>query len=412
MTSTPIKPIRSEVDYQAALQRIEMLMDAEDNTPEADELDVLATLVDLYEDQHYPIDCPNPIAAIRFRMEQTGLSTRDLIPFIGSRAKVSEVLSGKRPLTLQMARALHEHLGIPAEVLLRQPDATLRETPGGVDYSKFPLAAMAKLGWIEKGRNLKDQAEEIVLHLIDRAGGFSTLAAVLYRKNDGARQNAKMDRYALEAWCLQLLATARETPLSVAYQGGIITEELARQVVKLSWSKEGPKLAKEYLANHGIHLIYLPHLPRTHLDGAALKLPDGTPVIGLTLRYDRLDNFWFCLMHELAHVTLHMQPGMDDIFIDDLSLGEIETIDSDSKETEADQWAQEVLIPSEVWSKSAVRSQPTPSVVVELAHELGIHPAIVAGRVRKEMHNYRLLTHFVGSGEVRKHFERLRYSST
>jgi HTH-type transcriptional regulator / antitoxin HigA len=212
MTSTPIKPIRSEVDYQVALQRIETLMDVEDNTPEADELDVLATLVDLYEEQHYPIDCPDPIAAIRFRMEQAGLSARDLVPFIGSRAKVSEVLSEKRPLTLQMVRALHEHLGIPAEVLLRQPGVSLPEIPGDVDYSKFPLAAMAKLGWIEKGGNLKDRAEEIVLNLIDRAGGFSTVATVLYRKNDGARQNAKMDRYALEAWCLQLLATAREMP--------------------------------------------------------------------------------------------------------------------------------------------------------------------------------------------------------
>jgi HTH-type transcriptional regulator / antitoxin HigA len=191
----------------------------------------------------------------------------------------------------------------------------------------------------------------------------------------------------------------------VVYQDGIITEELARQLVKLSWSKEGPKLAKEFLANHGVHLIYLPHLPRTHLDGAALKLSDGTPVIGLTLRYDRLDNFWFCLMHELAHVTLHMQAGMEDVFIDDLSLGDVETVDSDSKETEADQWAQEVLIPSEVWSNSAVSSQPTSSVVVELAHELGIHPAIVAGRVRKELHNYHLLTHFVGSGEVHKHLK-------
>jgi HTH-type transcriptional regulator/antitoxin HigA len=171
--------------------------------------------------------------------------------------------------------------------------------------------------------------------------------------------------------------------------------------VKLSWSKDGPKLAKEYLAHHGIHLIYLPHLPRTYLDGVALKLTDGTPVIGLTLRYDRLDNFWFCLCHELAHITLHMNGETNAIFIDDLSLGAVD----DNRESEADQWAQDVLIPSDVWNQSTIRSNPRPVDIVNLAHELGIHPAIVAGRVRKELHNYHLLTHYVGNGEVRNLFE-------
>lgn len=406
MNSTAIKPIRTEADYEAALQRIDSLMEAEAETPEADELEVLATLVELYEEKHFPIGWPNPIEAIRFRMDQAGLAARDLIPLLGSRAKVSEVLSGKRSLTLQMIRALHEHLRIPAEVLLRQPGASLPEIPMDLDWSRFPLAAMAKLGWIEPGRNLKDQAEEIIRDLMKRAGGAEALPTALYRKNDGARQNAKMDAYALKAWCYQLLAEARSTALPSTYRQGSITQDFARNLVRLSWLQEGPRLAKEFLANHGIHLIYLPHLPRTHLDGAALKLPDETPVIGLTLRYDRLDNFWFCLCHELAHVTLHMQKGMDEAFFDDLSLGDVEEVETDDKEAEADQWAQEVLIPAEVWAASSVKEQATPTAVVELAHELGIHPAIVAGRVRKELHNYRLLSHYVGNGEVRKFLNR------
>jgi HTH-type transcriptional regulator / antitoxin HigA len=406
MNSTAIKPIRTEDDYEAALHRIDSLMEAEAETPEADELEVLATLVELYEEKHFPIGWPNPIEAIRFRMEQAGLSARDLIPLLGSRAKVSEVLSGKRSLTLQMIRALHEHWGIPAEVLLRQPGASLPEIPLDLDWSRFPLAAMAKLGWIDSGRNLKEQAEEIIRDLMERAGGADVLPEGLYRKNDGARQNAKMDAYALKAWCYQLLAEARATVLPIAYRQGSITQDFARNLVRLSWLQEGPRLAKEFLANHGIHLIYLPHLPRTHLDGAALKLPDGTPVIGLTLRYDRLDNFWFCLCHELAHVALHMQQGMDEAFFDDLSLGNVEGIETDEKEAEADQWAQEALIPAKVWAASSVKENATPTAVVELAHELGIHPAIVAGRVRKELHNYRLLTHYVGNGEVRKFLNR------
>ena len=117
-----IKPIRSERDYEAALHRISELMDTEADGPESDELDVLVDLVELYEDKQVRMSYPGPIAAIKFRMEQSCLRPADLAPFIGSRAKVSEILSGKRAFTMPMARALHEHLGIPADVLLREPE--------------------------------------------------------------------------------------------------------------------------------------------------------------------------------------------------------------------------------------------------------------------------------------------------
>ena len=116
---THIRPVRTEADYETALARIDALMDADPDSPEARELDMLVDLVDLYESRHEPMEYPDPVSAIEFRMEQAGLKPRDLIPFIGSRAKVSEVLSGKRAITMTMARALHEHLGIPADVLLR-----------------------------------------------------------------------------------------------------------------------------------------------------------------------------------------------------------------------------------------------------------------------------------------------------
>src|SRR5881296_518031 len=105
-----IRAIRTEADYEAALARINDLMDAESGTTEGEELDVLTDLVELYEAKHVPMGFPSPLGAIQFRMEQSGLSPRDLIPFMGSRAKVSEVLSGKRPVTMQMARALHANL--------------------------------------------------------------------------------------------------------------------------------------------------------------------------------------------------------------------------------------------------------------------------------------------------------------
>jgi HTH-type transcriptional regulator / antitoxin HigA len=400
-----IRAIRSEADYEATLTRINDLMDAEGGTPEGEELDVLTDLVELYEAKHVPMGFPSPLGAIRFRMEQSGLSPRDLIPFMGSRAKVSEVLSGKRQLTMQMARALHANLGIPADVLLQQPGGELHSALEGVEWHRFPLAEMAKHEWIKKRRNLESHAEEIMRDLISRAGGEYVLPAAFFRKNDHARVNAKTDPYSLKAWCWEVLARANACRLPVGFKPGTVDLSFLRKVTMLSWSQDGPRLAQEFLANHGIHLVYLEHLPRTHLDGAALQLADGTPVIGLTLRYDRLDNFWFCLLHELAHIGLHMSgTNNNEAFIDDLSLRDVQSARRDPRETEADEWAENGLIPEDVWNTSKVKDNPTPLAVMELAQRLGVHPAIIAGRIRHETRNFRLLSHFVGTGTLRRQF--------
>ena len=115
-----IKPIKTARDYRKVLQEIDQLMEAKANTPEGDRLDVLVTLAEAWESKHHPIDPPDPVEAIRFAMEQRGLSRSDLQPYIGSRARVSEILTHKRPLTLPMIRKLHAGLGIPADVLIRE----------------------------------------------------------------------------------------------------------------------------------------------------------------------------------------------------------------------------------------------------------------------------------------------------
>ena len=113
--------IKSEKDYEEALSSIEVLMDARPDAPEMDELELLTALVEIYEDRHYPMDPPDPMEAIKFRMDQMGLRQKDLIPFIGSKSKVSEVLNRKRSLTLAMMRALNKGLGISTEILLGNP---------------------------------------------------------------------------------------------------------------------------------------------------------------------------------------------------------------------------------------------------------------------------------------------------
>lgn len=117
--ATDLKPIRTEADYEAALAEVERLWGAKSGTPEGDRLDVLATLIDAYEAKHYPMDPPDPVEAIRFRMEQQGLTRKDLEPMIGPRNRVADVLNRKRSLSIDMIRQLHSGLGISADVLIR-----------------------------------------------------------------------------------------------------------------------------------------------------------------------------------------------------------------------------------------------------------------------------------------------------
>jgi HTH-type transcriptional regulator/antitoxin HigA len=115
-----ISPVKTKADYRAALEEIESLMAAKANTPEGDRLDILATLVEAYERMHFPMDLPDAVDAIKFRMEQSNLTVKDLEPVIGRKNRVYEILSRKRPLTLRMIEGLYARFGIPAESLLRQ----------------------------------------------------------------------------------------------------------------------------------------------------------------------------------------------------------------------------------------------------------------------------------------------------
>lgn len=117
--ATDLKPLRTEADYEAALAEVERLWGAKSDTPDGDRLDVLATLIEVYEAKHYPMDPPDPIEAIKFRMEQQGLTRKDLEPIFGTRNRASEILNRRRGLSIEMIRQLHDRLGISAEVLIR-----------------------------------------------------------------------------------------------------------------------------------------------------------------------------------------------------------------------------------------------------------------------------------------------------
>jgi HTH-type transcriptional regulator/antitoxin HigA len=395
--------IKNEEDYDTALSRIEQLMDAKPGSAEMDELELLTALVEMYEERHFPIDPPDPIEAVRFRMEQLGLAQKDLVPFIGTKSKVSEVLNGKRKLTLAMMRSLNKGLGISAEVLLKEPGANFPDELQNMEWSRFPIVEMAKRGWIPESDDIKEKAEELIRDFIAQAGGSEALPTGFLRQGRRGRYNPKMDHYALAAWCIRVLSLARKNPLRAKYIKGSVKLITLQEVARLSYFDNGPLLAREYLEKHGIHLVVVPHLAKTYLDGAAFLLPDETPVIGLTLRYDRIDNFWFCLLHELAHVSKHLSAA-EPLIIDDLDIRGRKGQAEDETEKEADEMTRDGLIPKKVWAKRPFGDKATTAELYALAAELKIHPAIIAGRIRYEQNNYKLLSKHVGNKQIRKHF--------
>ena len=395
--------IKNEKDYDTALSRIEQLMSAKSGTAKMDELELLTALVEMYEEQHFPVNPPDPIDAIKFRMEQIGLVQKDMIPYIGTKSKVSEVLNGKRPLTLTMMRSLNKSLGISAEVLLKEPGAGFPDQIQDMEWSKFPLIEMAKRNWIPMLDGIREKAEELIRDFIEQAGGLDAVPKPCFRQRKIGRYNSKMDLIALTAWCIRVQFIALKNPLKTKYIKNSIKLRTLQEVVRLSYFDNGPLLAKEYLEKHGIHLIVVLHLPKTYLDGAAILLPDGTPVIGLTLRYDRIDYFWFCLLHELAHVSKHLSASHR-LIIDDLDLRGKKVETEDIIEKEADEMTRNGLIPKRIWDRKSVSGKASTEEVYALAEKLKIHPAIIAGRIRFEQNNYKLLSRHVGNKQIRKHF--------
>lgn len=232
---------------------------------------------------------------------------------------------------------------------------------------------------------------------------LDTVPKPCFRQGKRGRYNPKMDLFALTAWCIRVQSIAQKNPLKITYKKNSIKLNTMQEIARLSYFENGPLLAKEYLEKHGIHLIVVPHLPKTYLDGAAILLPDGTPVIGLTLRYDRIDYFWFCLLHELAHVSKHLSVS-DRLIIDDFDLREISIETEDIIEKEADKMARNGLIPKRIWDRKQISGKASTAEVYALAEKLKIHPAIIAGRVRFEQNNYKLLSRHVGNKQIRKHF--------
>lgn len=388
----PVRLIESETEYAAALGQMAELM-ANDPAPSSDSerlLKTLAVLVRDYESVRYPIAPPAPIEAIKFRMDQQGLAPKDLIPYLGSRSRVSEILAGKRPLTLPMIRNLHRGLGIPAASLLSE--SAKADTELDLDWKRVPFTEMKKRGWINQIPRNGAEAKHL---LASWMGPVRTSElAPLYRRH--VRCAKAVDHEKLMVWTAQVAKTAIAHPPSGKFDPDW-SPDFLKDVARISVFKDGPSLVKEFLDQHGIVLVIEGALS-PWLDGATMMCRN-VPVIALTLRHDRLDNFWFVVMHELVHLFKHL--GTEAVpFYDDLDSDD----QADPKEVEADKLAGDILIPSEEWRTSPASRLRSADAANHLAQRLRIHPAIVAGKIRKTYKDYRVLSGLVGQGEVRKHF--------
>lgn len=399
-----IRPIRSNADHEQALLQLTSLLE-QDPAPDSDEgaeLDLLATLIEKYEADRFPIELPTPLEAIRFRMDQLGLRNKDLVPCLGSASKVSEVLNGKRPLSLSMIRALHDDLGIPAEVLIKDPDASAGAA-GDLNPGDYPAREMHRRGYFSNAPASWPEAKKRLGSLLPkflRDAGVREASPAYCRSTAHYRQGKTLKPEALEAWQARILLRSRQRH-TARYEPGTIDQAFLARMADLSILEEGPRLAREMLEKHGIAVVVERHLPQTYLDGAAFLRDDGAPVIGLTLRHDKLDNFWFTLLHELAHAGWHLAAERTAIFDD---IGESAT---DEIEREADAIAAEALIPETEWRGANLARNAAPAAVASFARRLNRHPAIVVGRLQRELGNCRLLAGSpgVGRGKVRRQFE-------
>lgn len=403
--------IKTYDEYKSVLQAAEELvaLDPAAGTPEADRLELLTVLVEDFERRHFAIPTPDPIDAIEFRMAEQGLRQKDLVPMLGSRSRVSEVLSRKRPLTVQMIRGLTTGLGIPAEILVGEPQTrtSQQEVDKELDLGKFPVKEMEKRGWFKSLKiSVQTSPEDRVRAFLSQIGGRAP-AHALYRRQFRGDEVSSKSYYSVLAWTARILIRAKDLEVDVLgkYEPSRISPPLLRELAQLSWFDRGPALVQEFLAKCGVVFIVEPRLPNTLIDGTALLTERGTPVIGLTLRYDRVDYFWYTVIHELVHVWKHLNQ-VGEAFID-----RVENMEATSPvEKEANRLARDALIPRAHWRRSQAFMAPTRESIQQLADNVHVHPAVVAGRLQHETGRYDAFRDLLGQGEVRKLFPNLIFT--
>ncbi|MGE3280092.1 MAG: XRE family transcriptional regulator [Alphaproteobacteria bacterium] len=332
------------------------------------------------------------------------LSQRELAELLNMKEQQVQRYERERYAGISLARYQRtlEVLGIELQPRLLPLDESETRAIVEPEPNEIPtdvLREIRKRGWVElppdSGRD--DQARCIALYIGE---GASLAKGVPYHRKSVSAKPDDAEK-ALAAWRVRVLRVAAERRSQVRARFNIADPSWVKDLIALSIYPDGPLRAAEMLRAKGILLVVEPQLPHTLLDGAALLLLDGgVPVVGLTLRHDRLDNFWYTLLHELGHVFLHFNHGLEAGFLDD----DLDGPSTDQVETEADSFARSQLLPDEVWNVSPARFARSPTLISSFAQSRNIHPAIVAGRIRRDRNDYRIFGDLIGRGQVRRLF--------
>lgn len=342
-----------------------------------------------------------PAALVHARIA-AGLSQTDLAERLGmkpqqvQRYEASSYAGASLERLIDVAKVLNVHV----TGIFEREDAAKGAvfSWGNVEeivWKQFPAREMAKRGWFDVPRKA-DVFERARDYFMQAAG--PQFAAAYHRKK--MHGSAVPNEYALLAWQARILERARgmvETHDPPEFE---FDDRWIGDLVALTSRSDGPRQAQAFLLSKGILLTTEKHLSGTYLDGGAMLDRDGRPVIGLTLRYDRLDNFWFVLLHEIGHVFLHLMEGMRYDFFDEEGATE-----NDKVEREADRFALDSLIPQGKWDECLSRFALSEEAVQIDARNLRLDASIIAGRIRKERGDYTILTNLVGQGQVASQFE-------
>ena len=342
-------------------------------------------------------------ARIRAGISQNALAIRiKTTPEQVQRFEASNYMGASLDMLLRVSRIV----GIDTDSIV----ATLKKASnstfvwGDVDeivWSRFPYREMIKRSWVkvQPDENPLTKTQQYFFNVTNRRS-----LAVYNRRT--VRRKSAVDEYALLAWQTRVLELAQKRYTHHSAPEFELNDTWLPELVSLTKSPTGPIDACKFLAKKGITCVIVKHLPGSHLDGATMLYDTNRPIIGLTLRYDRLDNFWFVLLHEIGHIFLHLFNECGQDFFDTESESYSSRDANHSRiEFEADQFALDTLIPSDRWKQCMSRFAITDESVQIDAEDLGIGPSIIAGRIRHERNNYRILNNFVGQGQVRCQFE-------
>ena len=313
------------------------------------------------------------------------LTPRQLEPFIGSRARVSEILSGKRQLSIEMIRALHEGLGIPYNSML-----TERSRTNNVNNVSAPaINRLNTFGFkVERG-----SVPSFITSSLNNEAPFTLL-----RKTRSQRASSKTDQGALLLWQAAVLQKGDLAKPCGSFDYEIFRSHDFRHLARMSQRPYGPSRAIAELSKNGVSVVVLPPLPGTFLDGVAMLTAAGAPVIGLTLRYDRIDSFWFTLLHEVSHIVLHYEilKKSKATFVDDMDIRS-----EDVREREADELARDVLIPPQFLTQVNWGPHTTQDEIITIATRARVHIAIVAGRWQRDHQNYKKFSRLIERDTLR-----------